>query len=396
MNQMKPGVDHIRELLASRLPIFIWVSFTYVAAVVMQLIIEPRILSSIVFSGIFAIHVLLYWNSYRWGPKHFWLYFMIQGVLIYFCAILMPEAYQPVLVGLLPALIAQSLGVSTRLRRIIFVFLISIVVFLYSELTVGDLKELVTFLPIFSLMLIIVLAYGILFYHQVHERIRIQNFLKDLQEAHRKVEELTLSNERQRMARDLHDTLAQGVAGLIMQLEAINVHMTKGNWDRAQSIVNQSMKQARITLADARRAIDNLRLGSASEVNFKESILDEVQHFIDATGIHVSTDLRPNKSLSRLVMEHSLLIVKESLTNIAKHAQASMVWITVTNEDNSFMMKIRDNGVGFNPDVIGKDAGHYGLLGIQERARLMGGEMNVLSDSKGTIVTVKIPLIEGD
>lgn len=396
MNQMKPGVDHIRELLASRLPIFIWVSFTYVAAVVMQLIIEPRILSSIVFSGIFAIHVLLYWNSYRWGPKHFWLYFMIQGVLIYFCAILMPEAYQPVIVGLLPALIAQSLGVSTRLRRIIFVFLISIVVFLYSELTVGDLKELVTFLPIFSLMLIIVLAYGILFYHQVHERIRIQNFLKDLQEAHRKVEELTLSNERQRMARDLHDTLAQGVAGLIMQLEAINVHMTKGNWDRAQSIVNQSMKQARITLADARRAIDNLRLGSASEVNFKESILDEVQHFIDATGIHVSTDLRPNKSLSRLVMEHSLLIVKESLTNIAKHAQASMVWITVTNEDNSFMMKIRDNGVGFNPDVIGKDAGHYGLLGIQERARLMGGEMNVLSDSKGTIVTVKIPLIEGD
>ncbi|MCM2996970.1 sensor histidine kinase [Paenibacillus cellulositrophicus] len=393
---MKPGVDHIRELLASRLPIFIWVSFTYVAAVVMQLIIEPRILSSIVFSGIFAIHVLLYWNSYRWGPKHFWLYFMIQGVLIYFCAILMPEAYQPVIVGLLPALIAQSLGVSTRLRRIIFVFLISIVVFLYSELTVGDLKELVTFLPIFSLMLIIVLAYGILFYHQVHERIRIQNFLKDLQEAHRKVEELTLSNERQRMARDLHDTLAQGVAGLIMQLEAINVHMTKGNWDRAQSIVNQSMKQARITLADARRAIDNLRLGSASEVNFKESILDEVQHFIDATGIHVSTDLRPNKSLSRLVMEHSLLIVKESLTNIAKHAQASMVWITVTNEDNSFMMKIRDNGVGFNPDVIGKDAGHYGLLGIQERARLMGGEMNVLSDSKGTIVTVKIPLIEGD
>ncbi|MET3545652.1 NarL family two-component system sensor histidine kinase YdfH [Paenibacillus favisporus] len=396
MNQTKPGVDHIRELLASRLPIFIWVSFTYVAAVVMQLIIEPRILSSIVFSGIFAIHVLLYWNSYRWGPKYFWLYFMIQGVLIYFCAILMPEAYQPVLVGLLPALIAQSLGVSTRLRRIIFVFLISIVVFLYSELTVGDLKELATFLPIFSLMLIIVLAYGILFYHQVHERIRIQNFLKDLQEAHRKVEELTLSNERQRMARDLHDTLAQGVAGLIMQLEAINVHMTKGNWDRAQSIVNQSMKQARITLADARRAIDNLRLGSASEVNFKESILDEVQHFIDATGIHVSTDLRPNKSLSRLVMEHSLLIVKESLTNIAKHAQASMVWITVTNEDNSFMMKIRDNGVGFNPDVIGKDAGHYGLLGIQERARLMGGEMNVLSDSKGTIITVKIPLIEGD
>lgn len=62
-------------------------------------------------------------------------------------------------------------------------------------------------------MLIIMFAFAIMFFRQVHERQRIQSFLQDLQEAHKKVEELTLANERQRMARDLHDTLAQGWRG---------------------------------------------------------------------------------------------------------------------------------------------------------------------------------------
>lgn len=90
------------------------------------------------------------------------------------------------------------------------------IVFFDSALTVGDTDEMIVFLPIFILMLIVVLAYAILFLKQVQERLKIQSFLEDLREAHEKVEELTLANERQRMARDLHDTLAQGVAGLIM------------------------------------------------------------------------------------------------------------------------------------------------------------------------------------
>ncbi|MDF2937238.1 MAG: hypothetical protein K0Q90_2611 [Paenibacillaceae bacterium] len=396
MDKKTSGLETINELFATRLPILIWVSMVYVGTVILQFLHEPLILQSCVFTGLFTVHVLLHWNLYRVTAKQYWLYFSIQGVLIYLCAILMPGGYQVVLIGLLPVLIAQSLGFSFRIKRILFVSVISLVIFFDSALTIHDTGELIVFLPLFTLMLIIVIAYGMLFFRQVQERLRIQSFLHELQEAHQKVEELTLSNERQRMARDLHDTLAQGVAGLIMQLEAADAHMTQGNGERAQGIVRQSMQQARRTLAEARRAIDDLRLKSASDLDFKEAVAEEVRHFGEATGIAVDVRLKLNRRLSRLVMEHSLHIVKEGFTNIARHARASRVQLVLTDGNGSLQIEMTDNGRGFNPADIGKDAGHYGLLGIQERARLMGGDMTVSSTGKGTAMTVTIPLDESE
>ncbi|WP_178382424.1 sensor histidine kinase [Paenibacillus sp. P3E] len=308
----------------------------------------------------------------------------------------MPDGYQAVLIGLLPVLVAQSLGFSYRIKRVVLVAFISIILFFDAMLTLGDTDELILFLPFFTLMLIVVVAYALLFFQQVHERLKTQNFLRDLQEAHKKVEELTLSNERQRMARDLHDTLAQGVAGLIMQLEAADAHMAQGRMERTQEIIKQSMKQARTTLAEARRAIDNLRAKSASEIDFREAVDDEVQHFTEATGIAVATYLKLDKRLSRMVMEHSLHIVKECLTNIARHAKADKVWVTLSDQRGLLFMEIRDNGSGFNTDAIGKDAGHYGLLGLQERVRLIGGEMKVRSSSAGTSIQIEVSFTEGE
>ncbi|MHA6533476.1 sensor histidine kinase [Paenibacillus sp. BAC0078] len=395
MNE-KNGMQSISDLFASRLPTLIWVSIVYAGTMILQFLKEPLILESAVFTSLFTIHVLLHWNSYRVTNKKFWIYFSVQAALIYLCAILMRDGYQAVLIGLLPVLIAQSLSYSFRVKRVVFVSLISIIVFFDSALTVGDRDELIVFLPIFVLMLIIVLAYAILFFKQVQERLRVQSFLEDLREAHEKVEELTLANERQRMARDLHDTLAQGVAGLIMRLEAADAHMSQNHPERAQEIIRQSMQQARRTLAEARRAIDNLRSKSAPELDFKEAIADEIEHFREATGIVVSTDYRLNKRLSRMQMEHSLHIVKECLTNIARHAKADKVWVFVFAQNDRLIIEIRDNGIGFKTDDIGKDAGHYGLLGINERVRLIGGEIYVNSNPEGTSVKLEIPFIEGE
>ncbi|WP_058303227.1 sensor histidine kinase [Gorillibacterium timonense] len=392
----KAGIKNINELFASRLPTLIWMSIVYVGTIILQFFKEPLVLEGAVFTGLFTVHVLLHWNSYKVTQKNFWLYFSIQAAFIYLCAILMRGGYQAVLNGLLPILIAQSLSFSFRVKRVAFISLISIIVFFDSSLTVGDTDELIIFLPIFILMLIVVLAYAIMFFTQVQERLRTQSFLEDLREAHEKVEELTLANERQRMARDLHDTLAQGVAGLIMQLEAADAHMSQDQAKRAQEIIRQSMQQARRTLAEARRAIDNLRTKSAPEIDFKEAIYYEIEHFTDATGIVVSTDYRLNKRLSRLLMEHSLYIMKESLTNIARHAKADKVWVFVSIHNGRLIIEIADNGIGFRTNDMGKDVGHYGLLGIHERARLIGGEIYVNSNSEGTRIKLETPLTEGE
>lgn len=396
MNKKAPGLDTIHDLFATRLPILIWVSMVYVGTVILQFLNEPLILQACVFTGLFTVHVLLHWNVYRVTPKQYWFYFSIQAVLIYLCAILMPGGYQVVLIGLLPVMIAQSLGFSFRIKRILFVSVISLFLFFDAALTIHDTGELLVFLPLFALMLIIVIAYGILFFRQVQERLRIQSFLHELEEAHSKVEELTLSNERQRMARDLHDTLAQGVAGMIMQLEAADAHMTQGNGERAQRIVRQTQQQARRTLAEARRAIDDLRRKSGPDVDFREAVAEEVRHFREATGIPVEAEVKLSRPLSGLVMEHSLHMVREGFTNIARHARASEVRLGLSDRNGLLQIEMTDNGRGFQAADIGRDPGHYGLLGIRERARLMGGDMTVSSTGKGTEMRVTIPLDESE
>lgn len=386
----KRGV--VNQLSVARLPVLIWVTMVYVSSMVLQLTKEPLLLQSLVFTALFTVHVLLYWAPYQVTAKQFWLYFLLQGCLIYICAILLPDGHQGVLIGLLPVLVTQCITLTSPIKRAIIVTFISIFIYFDVALTIGELSDVWDYLPFLILMMIIVFAYGILLNRQVEERIRLQRFLQELTEAHKKVEELTLQNERQRMARDLHDTLAQGLAGLIMRLEAAHMHMAKGNVERAQEINGQSMQQARNTLAEARRAIDDLRAKSSWQIGFKEAIEDEVRHFRESTGMVVFAELHSIPVLPRWIMEHSLHIVKESLTNVARHAQADKVWITVEDRRDHVLIEIRDNGIGFDPDTIGKLSGHYGLLGLQERARLIEGELKLFSGSDGTILKLEVPI----
>lgn len=90
MNE-KNGMQNISDLFASRLPTLIWVSIVYVGTIILQFLKEHLILESAVFTGLFTIHVLLHWNSYRVTYKKFWIYFSVQAALIYLCAILMRD-----------------------------------------------------------------------------------------------------------------------------------------------------------------------------------------------------------------------------------------------------------------------------------------------------------------
>src|SRR3990172_7937682 len=136
-------------------------------------------------------------------------------------------------------------------------------------------------------MAFFILVYALMFQRQAKARQQTQSLLADLEIAHRQlaeyavqVESLTLNAERERMARELHDTLAQGLAGLILQLEAANSHLTSNRFDRAQMILQQAMARARATLADSRRAIDDLRTGAGRDA--AEAIRVEVSRFTEA------------------------------------------------------------------------------------------------------------------
>ncbi|MBL8050757.1 MAG: sensor histidine kinase, partial [Anaerolineales bacterium] len=236
----------------------------------------------------------------------------------------------------------------------------------------------------------------ILFNQQMYEREKAIELAESLESANAKlaaynakIESLTLQNERQRMARELHDTLAQGVAGLVLQLEAVKAHLSADRKERASSIVEQALLRARATLSESRAAIDDLR---SAPTNLSESIQEKVKRFTQATGIPCETEISINENqFSNEVTNHAVSILSEALANITKHAQAKNVKVKFIIQNEKLELEIQDDGKGFN--VNEESSGHYGLLGMRERARLSNGNLEIESNSNGTRIHL---IIEGE
>jgi NarL family two-component system sensor histidine kinase YdfH len=235
----------------------------------------------------------------------------------------------------------------------------------------------------------------------VRARRQTGNILVKLDTAHRQlatyaeqIEHLTVTAERARLSRELHDTLAQGVAGLILQLEALESQLGRGDSERVAATLSQIKNRARATLKDSRQAIDDLRLRSTQSNSVLDTIVDEIHRFSETTGITCSVDVPPSLTLSASAAEHARRFVSEGLANIAKHAAASSVRLTVRvrEPENEVLMEIHDDGMGFD-STSRPHAGHYGLLGLQERAQLVGGKFEVKSvPRKGTTLRFSLPI----
>ncbi|MGF6357504.1 NarL family two-component system sensor histidine kinase YdfH [Paenibacillus sp. 4624] len=391
-NTASDAEEPIDPLSASRLPVLIWLCLVTTATLILQTMSAPIIIPSIFFVIVMIVHAYFYWITGSIVAYSKPLYIIIQASLIYGSAILMPDGMPAILIGLIPVLIGQTVAIYFETAKVVFVAFVLYVMFCSLTLFNRTGPEAALLVLLLLLMMVVVISYASLFYKQVNARVRTQNFLRELELAHQKVEELTLTGERQRMARDLHDTLAQGLAGIIMQLEAASIHQEKGNQLKAQEIIRNAMVQARQSLADARRAIDDLRTKSTPSITLSEAFQEQLERFRQATGIATEFQGELSSQLSKVQMEHILHILSESLMNIARHAQANLVKITTSHSNNKFNLNIVDNGQGFNTDRIGKLHGHYGLIGVQERARLIGGSIEIDSNAQGTAIHLSVPL----
>jgi NarL family two-component system sensor histidine kinase YdfH len=245
-------------------------------------------------------------------------------------------------------------------------------------------------------IVIFIVIYVTMYMRQIEARAQAQALAMELEKANQqlseyadRVEDLTIANERQRMARELHDTLSQGLAGLILQLEAADANLANDRSEKARVIIQQSMQQARATLESSRRAIDNLR--QPEPENLEGAIQREITQFSEYSGIPCEIRLEiPGRFLEE-IQEAVIRSVAEALNNIARHAEAQKVEISAMSENGSLMIILKDDGKGFDPENI--PAGHYGILGIRERIRLVGGQLEIKSSSQsGTTLIVTIPV----
>ncbi|MDX1437785.1 MAG: sensor histidine kinase [Anaerolineales bacterium] len=357
----------------------------------------------LVLSGLMLLHMGLYWGM-LWLPPYqnrSWIiYLAVQTLLA--TAIVLYTRNPAVVFGLYAPLIGLSVGVFRDRRLAAGAVVICLGLIAAAMVTLEGTESLVDSAIFIIPMVVFVIIYVVLFNRQVEARAQATALLEELEVAHQElasyaaqVEDLTVAAERQRMARELHDTLAQGLAGLILQLEAADAHLEQGRADRAREIVGQAMSRARATLVDARRAIDDLRRGPGVSTDLEEGIRVEAERFSRSTGIHCDLEIAIQSQVPELVGEHAQRIVAEALTNIARHAEADRVWVSAGDREGRLEIEVRDDGKGFAKEAGSTASGHYGVIGMRERARLAGGTMAIQSRTgEGTSIEVSLPLAQ--
>jgi two-component system, NarL family, sensor histidine kinase YdfH len=379
---------------------YLLMTIVIAAIYVSSLVSNPSLVGSwrlAAYSSLLVVHVTLHWFLERIATRKWTaIYVLVQGILA-FAIVLLANSMQMIFGLLMPLMgeIAGLLGLNRKslLAIVYYATLAGINFYLVTDkLISGDWVLLVIPGAFFTIL------YTTMYVRQAQAREHAQDLLKELEAANRKlseyaaqVEDLTIISERQRMARELHDTLSQGLAGLILQLEAVDAHLSGGRPERAQVIVRDMMGLARSTLADARRAIGDLR--SSKSLDLGEAARREAEHFTVATGIPCEVKISLPAFPSDPITEASIRAVAEGLTNIARHARAenAQIQIVALGEQNELNILIKDDGIGFDPNVI--QAGHYGLLGMNERVRLAGGRLEIRSEAgKGSQLEIRLPL----
>ena len=204
-------------------------------------------------------------------------------------------------------------------------------------------------------------------------------------------------DERQWMAREIHDTLAQGLTGIITQLEA--AQQTASEPERERRIGN-AKRLARDSLAEARRSVQALRPQALEDSKLPDALAEEVARWTATSGVPAEVRTTGDPRALHPEVEVTLLrVAQEALANVAKHAAAAHAWVTLSYMEDVVTLDVRDDGAGFAPAVNGTapggtDMGGFGLIAMQQRVRRLAGQLEIESEpGAGTAVSASLPAI---
>lgn len=223
-----------------------------------------------------------------------------------------------------------------------------------------------------------------------------------LQVAHRQLaarsatmEQLAISQERNRLARELHDTLAHTLSGTAVQLQAIST-LLKIDPDAAATELNAARQQVRLGLVEARRAIATLRAMPLEELGLAEALRQQLHQLGERAGIsiqyHIETPLPSAMPHCTPLHEQTIYrIAAEALINAEKYAQAGNLRLALQRQGDGLLLTIADDGVGFAATEVEKEGG-FGLYVMRERANLIAATLTIDSaPGAGTRLTLFVP-----
>ena len=203
--------------------------------------------------------------------------------------------------------------------------------------------------------------------------------------------------ERQRLAQEIHDTLAQGFTSIVMQLEAADLALPE-----EQSAVRirllQARETARLSLTEARRLVQALRPEPLEGASLPEAIARVADRWRQETGTAITFSVTGSPCSLHPEVEVSLLrLMQEGLANVRKHACAQQVTVTLSYMEDQVALDVHDDGVGFDPELLSlppdQSRGGFGLQTMRERVSQIGGQMIIESNpGQGTTLAIQIPV----
>jgi signal transduction histidine kinase len=202
-------------------------------------------------------------------------------------------------------------------------------------------------------------------------------------------EQLAVSQERNRLARDLHDTLAHSLSGVTVQLEAVQA-LWDVNADAARKMLDQATSNTRSGLTEARRALQALRAKPLEDLGLALALSTLAESMAARTGLKLDLDVHNHLDhLAPDVEQCIYRVAQEALTNVARHADARSLRVALTHDNRQLKLAIIDDGRGFDPAAV--NGMHYGLKGLRERAEMIGATLEVYSrPEQGTTIRLEI------
>ncbi len=219
---------------------------------------------------------------------------------------------------------------------------------------------------------------------------------------HRQIQALAVTEERERIAREMHDSLAQVLGYVNTKAQATEAFLERGQTEKAAAQLGQLSAAARAAYADVREGILGLRASPGEARTFIETLREYLTQWQEQSGVAVALVTDPAAGFAPRLTPHGevqlLRIIQEALANVRKHAAATRAEVRLAVADGCLEVSVSDDGGGFDPDALGRTAvPRFGLATMRERAEAIGGTLSISSTiGDGTRVAAVVPIGGGE
>jgi signal transduction histidine kinase len=313
------------------------------------------------------------------------------------CTLLLVWHYDQLFAWMIIAAIYQVIGGLPRRRwplplaGVVLVILASLRPGTGASLDLGELSG-------FAVLVITNVFLALILRALFTQRAQLRQVLDDLGKAHAELaaraeqqEELAMLRERARLARAMHDDIGHALVLLNIRLEAAQLLYAQDP-ARGAAELEATRVLIRATMADLRRAIADLRAPAAAYDDLPASLGQLVQQTRERTGIEVAYSVTDEvNALPPATREALWYVAREALANVERHAGAASASLMLKRADDGWLLRITDDGSGIDPSAL-RRPGHYGLLGMCERVKALGGVFDIRPGPRGgTIVEARLP-----